>query len=184
MGGGGERMKESDFVPERRPDGRSAGRASGDHWRTRGGLFLVVALTVCSAVVVVLLAGRGAAAAVAALRGPVAAGPTATQSAPAVNTPVAPAQSTPEQSARATPQVSPTSAPQPTLQPTPQATTQQTVSAPTAAAQRREHTVAAGDTLSAIAQRYGTTVDALVAANRLPNRNATLQIGQRLVVPD
>jgi lipoprotein NlpD len=47
----------------------------------------------------------------------------------------------------------------------------------------RVHTVARGDTLSGIAARYGVTVRALAAANRLPNAHAPLRIGQRLSVP-
>jgi LysM repeat protein len=38
-----------------------------------------------------------------------------------------------------------------------------------------------GDTLSGIAVRYGTTVDAIVTANNLPNR--TIYSGQTLVIP-
>jgi murein DD-endopeptidase MepM/ murein hydrolase activator NlpD len=45
------------------------------------------------------------------------------------------------------------------------------------------HQVARGDTLGAIARRYGVTVGALVNANDLPGQNAKLKIGQRLVVP-
>ena len=44
------------------------------------------------------------------------------------------------------------------------------------------HTVAAGDTVSAIAARYGTTVAAVVAANGLDDR-ALIRIGQTLAVP-
>lgn len=40
-----------------------------------------------------------------------------------------------------------------------------------------------GDTLSALARRYGTTVRALVAANGMPDANAPLRIGQTLVIP-
>jgi lipoprotein NlpD len=43
------------------------------------------------------------------------------------------------------------------------------------------HEVERGDTLSGIARRYGTTVDAIVAANALENPNA-LSIGQVLLV--
>jgi LysM repeat protein len=43
--------------------------------------------------------------------------------------------------------------------------------------------VQAGDTLFAISQRYGTTIDAIVAANNLRSRNDTLSIGQRLIIP-
>ena len=44
------------------------------------------------------------------------------------------------------------------------------------------HTVASGDTLFNISQRYGTTVDALVVANDIPDRNAIFA-GQQLTVP-
>ncbi|MCZ7572736.1 MAG: LysM peptidoglycan-binding domain-containing protein [Ardenticatenaceae bacterium] len=39
-----------------------------------------------------------------------------------------------------------------------------------------------GDTLSAIARRFGTTVAAIVAANRIPNPNL-IYVGQRLLIP-
>ena len=47
----------------------------------------------------------------------------------------------------------------------------------------RFHTVESGDTLFTLAQRYGSTVDALVAANNLPNRNEPLRVGARLTIP-
>ncbi|MCK6209323.1 LysM peptidoglycan-binding domain-containing protein [Georgenia sp. EYE_87] len=43
------------------------------------------------------------------------------------------------------------------------------------------HTVAAGDTLSVLAQRYGTTVSALVQANRLGSADR-IYVGQKLAV--
>lgn len=46
----------------------------------------------------------------------------------------------------------------------------------------RTHTVKAGDTLYALAIRYGTTVAALVAANNLANPN-NISVGQVLVIP-
>ena len=46
----------------------------------------------------------------------------------------------------------------------------------------RVHTVAAGDTYFALAQRYGVTVDAIRAANPNVNPNA-LRIGQTLCIP-
>jgi LysM repeat protein len=49
-------------------------------------------------------------------------------------------------------------------------------------AQGQTHTVREGETLTSIANRYGVTVDALVAANHLANPNA-LYVGQRLVIP-
>jgi murein DD-endopeptidase MepM/ murein hydrolase activator NlpD len=45
------------------------------------------------------------------------------------------------------------------------------------------HLVKAGDTLIAIAARYGVTVASLVAANRLPHPRVRLRVGQRLTIP-
>jgi LysM repeat protein len=45
------------------------------------------------------------------------------------------------------------------------------------------YTVQEGDTLSAIAQRYGVSVNEIVAANDLPNPDV-LSIGQAIVIPD
>jgi lipoprotein NlpD len=53
-----------------------------------------------------------------------------------------------------------------------------------APAQSTVHVVARGDTLGAIALRYGVSVRALVAANGLPSAKVKLKIGQRLQVPD
>ncbi len=47
----------------------------------------------------------------------------------------------------------------------------------------RTHEVAAGETLFIIAQRYGVTIDAIVAANSLANPNR-LAVGQILIIPD
>ena len=44
------------------------------------------------------------------------------------------------------------------------------------------HTVASGETVSAIAQRHGTTVAAIVAANGLDSR-AFIRVGQQLTIP-
>jgi LysM repeat protein len=54
--------------------------------------------------------------------------------------------------------------------------------APAAAATTGTHTVASGETVSAIAKRYGTTVQAVVAANGLDSR-AFIRVGQTLSVP-
>ena len=59
-------------------------------------------------------------------------------------------------------------------------------SAPAPAAAPRiggEHTVQKGDTLFSLARRYGTSVEALVAANGLGARDAVLPVGCRLVLP-
>ena len=52
--------------------------------------------------------------------------------------------------------------------------------APTAG---REHVVASGDTLGAIASKYGTNVDTLVRLNDFKDKNQTLNIGQKVKVP-
>jgi putative chitinase len=44
------------------------------------------------------------------------------------------------------------------------------------------HTVVWGDTLFGLAQRYGTTVDAIVRVNNLPNENY-IRVGQVLQIP-
>jgi len=47
----------------------------------------------------------------------------------------------------------------------------------------REHRVAEGQTLGAIAQRYGVTTEELAAANEM-SESDVLAIGRRLVIPD
>lgn len=64
-----------------------------------------------------------------------------------------------------------TPAPSPTPTPTP---------AP--AEPSRTYSVKPGDTLSEIAQQFGTTVDAIVQANHIENPNL-IQVGQQLVIP-
>ena len=48
-------------------------------------------------------------------------------------------------------------------------------------AQEQYYTVVAGDTLSAIAKKYGTTVDQLVAWNNIKNPNL-IQVGEKFRV--
>jgi LysM repeat protein len=69
----------------------------------------------------------------------------------------------------------PTPAPTPTVVPTPVATA-------TPAPQPRTYTVVEGDTLALIAQRFGTTVEALQAANGIADPDEIV-IGQVLVIP-
>jgi len=40
-----------------------------------------------------------------------------------------------------------------------------------------------GDTLSSIAQRFGTTVDELVRINGLGSQDVIIDVGQKLLVP-
>ena len=49
-------------------------------------------------------------------------------------------------------------------------------------AAKSTHVVSKGETLSAIARRYGVSVDNLVRANHL-SKQATLQVGQKLLIP-
>ncbi len=55
------------------------------------------------------------------------------------------------------------------------------VAVPSLARADTSYKVQQGDTLTGIAQRYGVTVDAIVAANRLPSR--TIYVGQSLDIP-
>ena len=54
--------------------------------------------------------------------------------------------------------------------------------APTVPPEGLSYTVVSGDTLGAIATRYGVTVDAIVAANGIADP-AALQVGQVLIIP-
>lgn len=54
--------------------------------------------------------------------------------------------------------------------------------APATTGQTTTYTVVAGDTLAAIARRYGTTIDELVRLNNIANPNV-LSLGQQLIVP-
>jgi nucleoid-associated protein YgaU len=156
-------------APERRYPSPSAQRRSGEHW----GLGFVIVLTLCSAAVMFRIAGMGVGSAASSLRGPQAA-PTAR-----------PAGATPAPGAAAQPGTQPAAQPAATTAAAPTAAAAQPTAAasPTTRAGQREHIVAAGDTLSAIATRYNTTIAAVVAANNLPSSNTVLNIGQRLVIP-
>jgi LysM repeat protein len=88
----------------------------------------------------------------------------------------------------------PTPAPILTAQPTPAETPRPTAAPAETAVSRansgsspqltgRQYVVQPGDTLFSIARRNGTTVDAMVVANRLVSRDAVLPVGQRLVIP-
>ncbi|MBI4269030.1 MAG: M23 family metallopeptidase [Candidatus Rokubacteria bacterium] len=57
-----------------------------------------------------------------------------------------------------------------------------TVSPPARSAERT-HAVVSGDTLWALARRFGVRVDAIVTVNRLPSAHVVLRPGQRLIIP-
>ena len=70
----------------------------------------------------------------------------------------------------------------PVAKPTrPSSTSTKTLSKPTAPS-GRTHTVARGDTLFSIAQRYGTTAAAIAAASGI-DEDGVLQIGQVVTIP-
>ncbi|MDN2664183.1 LysM peptidoglycan-binding domain-containing protein [Psychromonas sp. 14N.309.X.WAT.B.A12] len=52
---------------------------------------------------------------------------------------------------------------------------------PTASAQKTQHKVRSGESLSVIAQRYGTTTSAIISTNNL--RSKSLAVGQVLTIP-
>ena len=52
---------------------------------------------------------------------------------------------------------------------------------PTATSKYIVHIVQPGDTLFSLARRYGTTVEAIMALNQLPN--SIIRIGQQLLIP-
>lgn len=87
----------------------------------------------------------------------------------------------------ATPRPTPlvTATPEPTAEPTPEPTPEPTI-APTPAAPapppQQTYVVQEGDTLAEIAQTFGTTVEALQAANDIEDPNQII-IGQVLVIP-
>lgn len=69
----------------------------------------------------------------------------------------------------------------PAKKPEPKKTTPKPAAAP-AKVRPSSHTVSRGDTLGAIAKRYGVSVNSLVRANKLKNAN-TVILGSRLVIP-
>jgi hypothetical protein len=76
-----------------------------------------------------------------------------------------------------TPEPSPT--PEPTLEPTPEPSPQ-----PPPDAGPRTYTVQPGDSLRAIAEQFGVSVQAILDANNLtPAQGDALQVGQELIIP-
>jgi LysM repeat protein len=88
-------------------------------------------------------------------------------SAPGPRTTLAPATATPSPSPVPTPTASPSQAPSATAAPT---------ASPTI------HVVARGEYLALIAERYGVTVEAIIAANDLFDPDH-IEVGQKLIIP-
>jgi LysM repeat protein len=183
-----------DYQPAERPYPSPANqRRTGEIWKARLGLGFVVALTLVSSAVLFRLAGLGVAAAIS----PFQAVPTSTSlggarattapvtpttlpvtgvaGIPGAQTPI-PGQSAPPAAAPGQPAPG---GPTPTRAPSPAAVPTATV----ATSAGREHVVASGDTLGAIAAKYNTNVDALVRLNNFKDKNQTLNIGQKIKVP-
>ncbi|HUI88792.1 MAG TPA: GH25 family lysozyme [Anaerolineales bacterium] len=76
----------------------------------------------------------------------------------------------------------PATTPSPAPQPAPPPPAAPPATPPAPAPSTRTYTVKPGDTLYAIAVRYGTTVQAIAAANDLINPNL-IQVGQVLIIP-
>ncbi|HEX2036342.1 MAG TPA: LysM peptidoglycan-binding domain-containing protein [Chloroflexota bacterium] len=163
-------------TPDRRYPSPSAQRRNGEHWKARFGLGFVIILTLVSAAIMFRIAGLGVGTATSTLRGAPAQGPVAPNAA-------ATAPSGTGQQAGNLPAVTPT--PAPAVAPTspPAASPTQAPPTPTTAPNQREHVVQSGDTLFAIANRYSTTIDAIVAANNMRSRSDPLSVGQRLIIP-
>jgi LysM repeat protein len=107
----------------------------------------------------------------------------------AVASPSASAAPTASPTPRATPRPTPTATVEPTPSPTPVTTPTPTAAAtpaptpaPTPPPAQTTYVVQEGDTLAAIAQQFGTTVEALQAANGIEDPNEII-IGQVLVIP-
>jgi LysM repeat protein len=102
--------------------------------------------------------------------------PTATPTATPTPTPT----STPTKSATPTPKPSVTATPTPTKSATPTVKPSATPTAtPTPTA--KTYVVVSGDTLSSIASKFGVTVTALKAANKLTSD--LIKLGQKLTIP-
>jgi LysM repeat protein len=117
--------------------------------------------------------------------GPATPAPTASPSVTPSATPSATATKSPTPTA--TPTKSPTPTATPTKSPTPTPTPKPTVTpkptpTPTATVKPKTYIVVAGDTLTRIANRFGVTQAALMAANNITNPNS-IQLGQKLVIP-
>jgi LysM repeat protein len=87
---------------------------------------------------------------------------------------------TPMATPSATPTASATVSPTPTSEATPSPTPTPTPEPPPFI----EYEVQLGDTLSSIAQSFGTTIDDLVSVNGLESQDVIISVGQKLLVPN
>lgn len=145
----------SNYRVDRRRPSPSAQRRSGELWKARLGLAAVVVLTFCSAVLMFRIAGSS----LASVLGTNQPQQTVVTARPTVSG----GQLASTQQAPAVPTPAPTAVPAP--------------------ARSREHTVESGDSLFGIAQRYGTTIDAIMTANNMRDRSQVLNVGQKLAIP-
>ena len=107
--------------------------------------------------------------------------PTITPVSVASPTPTPPA--TPTATPTATPSPTPEATPSPTLSPTPEPTPTPMPTPTPEPPPFTEYEVQPGDTLSAIAQSFGTTIDELVRINGLASQDVIIDVGQKLLVP-
>jgi LysM repeat protein len=105
---------------------------------------------------------------------PAAASPTATPSATPTATPTPTVTPSPTPEATASPTLTATPEPTPTPTPTPTPEPPPFI----------EYEVQSGDTLSSIAQSFGTTIDELVRINGLASQDVIISVGQKLLVPN
>jgi len=90
---------------------------------------------------------------------------------------------TPTATPTATPSPTPEATPSPTLSPTPEPTPTPMPTPTPEPPPFTEYEVQPGDTLSAIAQAFGTTIDELVRINGLASQDVIIDVGQKLLVP-
>ena len=119
--------------------------------------------------------GAGAIAAIAAANGGLDLGDGLAAASPS-------GQASPSPSPSPTPRPTPSPTPAPTPTPAPVETPPPATPAPTPAPTPRTYVVQEGDTLGSIAQQFGTTSQAIQAANGISDPNV-ITIGQVLVIP-
>jgi LysM repeat protein len=150
---------------------RGAGQSRDGGRRTVRAIVLALALVVV-AVVGIVLGTRLAGSLGGTSPAPAAVGATESPSGPV-------ATATPQPTPTPAPTPSPSPSPAPTLAPTPSPSPTASV---TPSPSPLVHVVKSGETLSAIALRYGVTVAAIQAANGIKDPNKIV-VGQKLVIP-